>query len=488
MKRSLLILAFLLFSTASAHATWRVTDTDNSLNSDGTAKSTFYATDGTWILKLTHNASGAYYCENFSGTGGEVLDLTTFADDMAAAGVTYSAKHNPITVSGLQNYGFDNLTELKEVKLPATITYLGHHCLKNSGLQGEFIVPDSVTYMGSSVFAECKGLTKIVMSENVKVPWEAFNKCSSLVEVKLASGTTSFNGVPFSGCKALTTVYARDEDRVVGSVVLPATVTEIPGTAFKDCALIERFVAPGVKKIGNYAFENCTALKEALVSPAFSTLGAASFVGCTSFTTLYTNEETKVAGHVQLPATCTGSIGEATFKNTLIERIDAPSITSISGKSAFESCSRLVEVHLPALKEMNSSSAFKSCPLLTTVEVSPALAGTIGSYAFYNNYSLESIYQAGNDPVVGLVDLPAGITKLSEFAFQQCRAIENFVAPGVTSVSYYALHTCPILKTVRFSPDLAELDNGGRSDYGAIRNCPELVEIGRASCRERVFV
>ena len=103
MKRSLLILAFLLFSAASAHATWRVTDTDNSLNIDGTAKNTFYATDGTWVLKLTHNGKGEYSCGNYSGTGGEVLDLTTFADDMAAAGVTYSANHNPITVSGLQN-------------------------------------------------------------------------------------------------------------------------------------------------------------------------------------------------------------------------------------------------------------------------------------------------------------------------------------------------------------------------------------------------
>ena len=478
MKRSLLILAFLLFSAASAHATWTVTDTNNSnsLNSDGTAKTTFYATDGTWILKLTHNGKGEYSCGNYSGAGGEVLDLTTFADDMAAAGVTYSANHNPITVSKLADSGFQGLTGLKELRLPATITALGGHCLENSGLQGEFVVPDTVTSMGSSVFAGCIGLTKVVMSENVKVPWEAFNNCSSLEEVKLASGTTSFNGIPFEGCKALTTVYARDEDRVVGSIVLPTAVTSLPGRAFKGCARIERFVAPGVKEIGNYAFENCKSLKEALVSPAFKTLGTASFVGCTSFTTLYTNEETKVAGHVQLPATCTGSIGESTFTKTLIERIDAPGITSL-GKSAFESCSCLAEVHLPALKAMNSANTFKYCPLLTTVEVSPDLAGTIGSYAFYSNDSLESIYQAGNDPVVGLVDLPAGITKLSEYAFQQCSAIENFVAPGVTSVSYYALHTCPILKTVRFSPDLAELDNGGRSDYGAIRNCPELVDF-----------
>lgn len=477
MKRLLSIFAFLLFSAASAHATWTVTDTDNSLNSDGTAKNTFYATDGTWVLKLTHNGKGEYSCGNYSGTGGEVLDLTTFADDMAAAGVTYSANHNPITVSKLADSGFRDFTGLKEVRLPATITALGHHCLRNSGLQGEFVVPDSVTSMGSSVFADCPGLTKVVMSENVKEVWEAFNNCSSLVEVKLASGITKINGVPFSGCKALTTVYARDEDRVVGSVVLPTTVTAIPSTAFKNCPLIERFVAPGMKEIGGYAFENCRSLKEARVSPEFKTLGTSSFFGCTSFTTLYTNEETKVVGHVQLPATCTGSIGEATFRNTLIERIDAPSITSISGKSVFESCLRLAEVHLPALKSMSYGSIFKSCYLLTTVEVSPDLAGTIGSYAFYYNYSLESIYQAGNDPVVGLIDLPAGVTKLSEYAFQQCRAIENVVAPGVTHVSYLALQGCPILKTVRFSPDLAQLDNSGNADYGAIRDCPELVDF-----------
>ena len=80
--KSIFLFAFLCaFAVLSASATWTVT---SGLNADGTTTDNFYATDGTWDLKFSRSGNGGYYCRNNSGTGGALLDLTTFNDDMAS--------------------------------------------------------------------------------------------------------------------------------------------------------------------------------------------------------------------------------------------------------------------------------------------------------------------------------------------------------------------------------------------------------------------
>ncbi len=520
MKR---ILPLLLLAIATpAFATWNVT---SGLNADGTTTDNFYATDGTWDLKFQRGSNGAYSCRNNSGTGGEILDLTTFNDDMADAGIVWNAvQRYPVTVIGLSNEGFMNLTGLKEVRLPSTVTTFSNQCLKNTGLEGEFVMPDSITTMGDAVFQNCTALTRVVINEKVKTLSNTFFGCSALQEVKIASGTTTLSGSPFRACPSLTTVYANDEDRVVGSVVLPATVTVIPANCFYDDTSIERVVAPSVTTLSgervfqnckslaevvlpalqqfsnNYTFNGCillrrlevpccvrlsqgtffgcTALEEVCVSPALHTLGSDCFRDCTSFRTLYTNEATRVAGHVQIPATVTGNMGGYTFYRTKIERIDAPGITGITGERPFNNCTQLVEAHFPSLAAMTATDAFSGCSLLTVVEVSPNLAGSIGNCAFCYCYSLESVYQSGNEPVVGLMDLPAGVTTLGWGFCWQNRSLEHVVAPGVVSIDNRAFRACTALKTVRFSPNLAELkNNGGSSSDCAINECPALVDF-----------
>ena len=513
MKR---ILPLLLLAAAAvpAHATWTLTSE--------TIGDNITATDGTWNLKLRRNGNGPYTCWNDSGTGGPVLDLTTFNEDMAAAGKQWNGY--PITVTGINNEGFMNLTGLKEVRLPATVTSFGNQCFKNTGLEGEFVMPDSITTMGDAVFMNCKSLTRFVVNENIKTLQNTFYGCSALKEVKIASGTTTLSGSPFRACPSLVAVYADEADRAVGSVVLPATVTAIPANCFYDDTSIERVVAPAVTAIsGERAFQNCTALAEVVlpalqqfssiytfngckslrrlevpscarlgqgtfygcsaleevyVSPALHTLGTDCFRDCTSFRTLYTNEATKVAGHVQLPPTVTGTFGNYTFYRTKIERIDAPGVTGLVGERVFDNCTLLEEAHLPSAASIACSYAFSGCPLLRVLEISPNMGGTIYASAFSGCNSLESVYQAGTEPVVGLFDFPAGVTKLEWGCFWNCKSMERFVGPGVVDIQNRAFRECVLLRTVRFSPDLSVIhNNNNNSDQTAFYGCTSLADF-----------
>ncbi len=509
---SFLLLAFL---ASPALATWQVTSTlpvgDN-----------FTATDGTWDLRFQRSTNeGGYHCRNNSGTGGATLDLTTFAEDMAAAGVKWNDKS--ISVVGLNNEGFMNLSGLTAVRLPDTVRTLSNQCLSGTGLSGEFVIPDSITSFGDAVFRNCTSLVRVVVNENITTLKNTFAGCTSLQEVKIASGTTSLSGSPFRGCPALVSVYADEADRAVGTVTLPSTITSMDSYLFCDDTSIRRIVAPGVTTIGERAFQNCTALEEVslpalqqfsstytfngctslrrvelpncvklgnatfqscsaleevLVSPDLSTLGSDCFRYCDSFRTLYTNEATKVDGHVQVSAKVTGNIGGYTFYHTKITRIDAPGVVGITGERSFEGCTLLEEVHLPSLTSLAGSSSFYLCPLLAKVEVSPNLAGTIGATVFCSCYSLDTIYQSGNAPVVGLVDLPAEVTTLNWGAFWHCGSIEHVVAPGITSIENRAFRDCRLLKTIRLSPELSLLNNNnGSSSDAAINDCPSLVDF-----------
>ena len=521
MKRNCLLsfCSILALSALPASATWTVTD---GLNAETLrVGDTFKATDGTWNLAFRRSNNAAYVCWNDTGSGGATLDLATFNDDMAAAGVTWGG--NPITLYGLNNEGFQNLSGLTQILVPDTLAYLGNGCVKGTGITDVSGICANVSAYGDTLFQNCKGLVRVELPAAFKtVPNNMFNGCTSLVEVKIQPNTTSIGSGAFNGCSSLTTVYTDDATKVAGSVQIPSGVTMLNGNSFNGCSSIVRVSAPGVKscaqavfqncskleevdlpemsgQFSTYVFYNCTslarvnvpkctgtstgtfqncpALVEVCVSPDFSVLGTDTFRSCTSFRTLYTNEATKVEGHVQLPAKVTGTIGNYTFYQTRIERIDAPRVTGLVGQYAFSACPLLEEVHFPSVASIGCQHAFNGCPLLRVVELSPDLAGTIAPSAFYNCTSLESVYQSGTEPVVGLVDLPAGVTKLDWGAFCICRSIEHVVAPGLVDIQNRAFTSCKLLETVRVSPDVAVVHNNNNSSQAAFYDCPALVDF-----------
>ena len=288
---------------------------------------------------------------------------------------------------------------------------------------------------------------------------------------------------------------------VIKTLVLPARITSIGNNAFNGCTALQTATMPGVtkvnqgtfsgctslvdvdcpnlKNIASYgAFQNCTSLVELKVSADMTAFSSDTFRSCTSFTTLYTNDATKVAGHVQLPPGVT-SLGNYSFYQTKITHVFAPGVRTLNSGNGyvFGGCTLLQEVHLPSVTSIAAPSAFNGATALQTVEISSGLSGTIANSAFSGCTSLESVYQRGNEPVEGLVDLPAGVTKLEWASFQNCKAIEHLVAPGVVDVQNRAFTSCTALRTVRLSPSLSVLHNNNNANQAAFYGCSALVDF-----------
>ena len=289
-------------------------------------------------------------------------------------------------------------------------------------------------------------------------------------------------------------------NKVIETLILPARITSIGNNAFNGCTALRTATMPGVtkvnqgtfsgctslvdvdcpnlKNIASYgAFQNCTSLVELKVAADMTSFSSDTFRGCTSFTTLYTNDATKVVGHVQLPPGVT-SLSSYNFYQTKVTHVFAPSVTSISGNgNTFAGNTLLKEVHLPSLRSVTAGAAFSGCTALQTVEISSGLSGTLAASTFSGCTSLESVYQSGNDPVEGLVDLPAGVTKLEWASFLNCKAIEHVIAPGVVDVQNRAFTSCTALETIRLSPNLSVLHNNNNWNQAAFYNCTSLVDF-----------
>lgn len=296
---------------------------------------------------------------------------------------------------------------------------------------------------------------------------QCFQNNKAIEMLVLPARITSIGANAFNGCTALKTA------------TMPGVTTFSGAQAFTGCSSLLTVECPNLKYINGYGtFNGCSSLVELKVSADMTAFSSDTFRSCTSFTTLYTNDATKVAGHVQLPPGVT-SLGNYSFYQTKITHVFAPSVRTLNSGNGyiFGGCTLLQEVHLPSVTSIAAPSAFNGSTALQTVEISSGLSGTIANSAFSGCTSLESVYQSGNEPVEGLVDLPAGVTKLEWACFQNCKAIEHVVAPGVVDVQNRAFTSCTALQTVRLSPSLSVLHNNNNANQAAFYGCSALVDF-----------
>ena len=87
----------------------------------------------------------------------------------------------PKDVTKIGDYAFSGCKNLVEIKLPDSVTSIGHWCFRKSSLKS-IVIPDSVTEIGDAAFWECRALEKITIPA-AKFGSNAFYESGSLSEV-----------------------------------------------------------------------------------------------------------------------------------------------------------------------------------------------------------------------------------------------------------------------------------------------------------------
>ena len=241
-----------------------------------------------------------------------------------------------------------------------------------------------------------------------------FKGCSVLTSVTIPSSVTSIDAWAFEGCSGLT------------SLIIPSSVTSIERSAFKDCSGLTSLTIPSsVTSIGSYVFENCSGLTSITIPSSVTEIGESVFKGCSGLTSL----------------------------------IIPSSVTSI-GSYVFENCSGLTSITIPSSVTEIGGAAFKGCSSL--INLYYKIDEKIETYLRYGHLYINvkcGIEYYLNDKKITSVAIPSTITKLGEYAFQNCRDLTSvyvsWQSPIPTGSAFYGVD---ISKCTLYVPQGTEQD------------------------------
>ena len=194
----------------------------------------------------------------------------------------------PDTVEELREMSFYSCPELVSVRIPASVKKIGNNAFDNC-LKLEEIEFEGAETIGSSVFCNCTALKKVTAAGCLK-EWngdEPFVYCSSLEEINITDGDGNY-------MSEYGIMYTKDGKKLIGypaakadrEYTARAGLEEICQSGFVKAANLEKADLTGVKKIGAYAFEDCTALREVIFSDGLESVDSDAFYGCTALSSV----------------------------------------------------------------------------------------------------------------------------------------------------------------------------------------------------------
>ena len=242
------------------------------------------------------------------------------------------------------------------------------------------------TRLESIIAKNCTKLREVVIPNTItSIGDEAFYGCSSLASVTIPESVTSIGKSAFYNCRSLT------------SVIIPDGVTSIGSSTFYGCSSLSSITIPdSVTTIGNSAFYNCSSLTNIAIPESVTSIGERAFYGCVG--ELMINSKTVVEEDYtssNYPTYSSGWLQGSEFTKLSI----GDNVTKI-GSYAFYDCYSLTSVTIPDGVTSIGSSAFEYCSSLTSVTI-PNSVTSIGNYAFRDCSSLKEVYCKPTTPPSG---------------------------------------------------------------------------------------
>ncbi|MBQ8207357.1 MAG: leucine-rich repeat domain-containing protein, partial [Clostridia bacterium] len=261
-------------------------------------------------------------------------------------------------------------------------TYLG-----NSTPHGNGWTETSDKYVKHPWFAETgiatEDITKIIIGDGItELKDGTFSNMRGVTVIEMPTSLTSFNGTPFKGCVALSTVYTRGQEPVEGTFDLSyiknfasfnytfsccqavkqyvfaedAYMGDLTWANFYKNSSLESITLPeGVTKLNADSFSECTSLKSIVLPSTLATVGYRSFHNCTSLTEITFNSDATIAYNSDAvsKADVISEVKDAEGKNYLNAFVNCSALKTINapkGSPAYEFALKFTFMTLADLK------------------------------------------------------------------------------------------------------------------------------------------
>ncbi len=450
----------------------------------------------------------------------------------------------PDSVTSIGDWAFSSCTSLTSITIPDSVTTIGMHAFENCDSLTSIAIPGSVTSIGDSAFFSCNSLTGIWVDENnpnyssdasgVLFDKEKFNliaspgaiseyvipdsvffigdyafyHCDSLTSITIPNSVCAIDWGAFTGCTSLT------------SIAIPDSVSYIGDCAFESCGSLTNItISNRVTSIGNYMFFGCTHLTNITIPDSVTSIGDNAFYGCTSLTSITIPDSVTSIGNwafydctnletVWYGGACTGWKTE--WENVSIgygnEPLTNATIVYASHNYSDGVCA---DCGYKCTHNYNKNGICTSCGNVIVVVVKSGTCGenltwTLDSagtliisgvgpmenYVYFTNvpwptYSdsikqvviADGVTSIGNYAFGSLTSLtnitiPNSVTSIGASAFSQCESLTSvIIGNSVTSIGSYAFQYCAGLTSITIPNSVTSI-----GDY-AFSFCTSLTDI-----------
>ncbi|MBR7183068.1 MAG: leucine-rich repeat domain-containing protein [Alistipes sp.] len=365
---------------------------------------------------------------------------------------------------------YDPETGYIAMKFSGKVTRIPTYFLESYSTLTSVIIPDCVETIGYSAFTFCGNLTDITFSKNLKtIEGGAFSSgCSRTLNIPksvTSIGATAFNAnlntIYYEGsleewCKIsfgnqdavglhmnLFTTENGVLTELKGDITLPADYINGKSYILNGLAGVTSItLATGIETIGDFAFMNCTDLKQVILPESLKKINNAAFNGCTNLETI------NIPTTVENIANC--------FQETAISRIDITDLSAyckinFSGYASlfkydhdntglYLNGTLIEDLVIPDDCESIGNYAFQRYLKLKSVSI-PGSVKRIGENAFYDCYNISSI------------TLAEGVETIGESSFRYNTSLTSITIPAsVTLIEGRAFRSCSNLKSVVLKP------------------------------------
>lgn len=244
-------------------------------------------------------------------------------------------------------------------------------------------------------------------------------------------------------------------------------------------------ISEGAESIGEYAFFECTGLKNVTIPSTVKTINEGAFYKCSGLTSPQPEKsDDEIVDSITIPYGVT-SIGDEVFAHcTGLKKVTIPGSVKSIGERAFSDCHisteesedgterGLEKVAIENGTETIGNEAFNGCKKLNDI-ILPDSVTSIGETAFqytglYNDWSngnedvlyinnhLISVYQG----TANECNIKSGTKTIADSAFFACGSLPGITIPdSVTSIGNRAFKDCNSLKSITIPKSVTTIGN-----------------------------
>ena len=322
----------------------------------------------------------------------------------------------------------------------------------------------------------------------------------SSMEITIPS---SYNNKPLTKISS----YAFSNDRDIAKITLPSSVTTIENYAFQNCSNLREVKMPGVQKIASYAFSNCITMQSVTLPVTLSELNDWVFYDCSSLRTVnyegtlaqwckitfysgtlfdYADElriEGKIINDLKITSEIT-SISAHAFHGYPLESITIEEGVNIEeiGIYAFAECSLLKTLTINGSVELIKSHAFASCSSLKDVTLNKNVK-RFEQFVFYDTTYINKVIYNGyiNDWCAIDFNYNSTTTDCSSNPVSQANFFiiggeyqSDLIIPAGVEIKPFAFANAKMISSVTTNRNVLI---GNYAFYG----CPNLLSVSTAS-------